>query len=110
MGGHRCGKRLPQTRMGQHEVVIDLEQHQVLAQSILFLHGVALRRLIGVALRRLIAAPRCRRLKLSRSTNDVLICQPQAANTCSPAVFVPNTTRCFTLTRHRRRRVLTTCT
>src|SRR2546425_12225371 len=41
-------------------------------------------------------------LRLSRSTNAVLICQPHAASTCWTASSVPNTTRCFTSTRRRR--------
>jgi hypothetical protein len=34
MGGNRCGDRLPQAGMGQHEVVVDLAQRQVLAQPV----------------------------------------------------------------------------
>src|SRR2546425_6894689 len=48
-------------------------------------------------------------VRLSRSTNDVLICQPQAASTCWTASSVPNTTRWRTRTRRRRRTVLTIC-
>ena len=43
------------------------------------------------------------------STNAVLICQPQAANTALTRSSVPNTTRCVTFTRRRRRTVLITC-
>ncbi len=43
------------------------------------------------------------------STKAVLICQPQAASTCCTASRVPNTTRCLTRTRRRRRTLLTTC-
>src|SRR5262249_40362182 len=42
------------------------------------------------------------------SMKAVLICQPCAANTCCIAASVPNTTRCLTLTRRRRRVVFTT--
>jgi hypothetical protein len=43
------------------------------------------------------------------STNAVLICQPHTASTCWTAASVPNTTRCVTPTRRRRRTVFTTC-
>ena len=43
------------------------------------------------------------------STNAVLICQPHTASTCWTAASVPNTTRCVTFTRRRRRTVLITC-
>src|SRR5262249_24943134 len=42
------------------------------------------------------------------STKAVLICQPHAASTCWTASSVPNTTRCVTRTRRRRRTVLIT--
>ena len=34
VGGNRFGERLAQTGMGQHEIVIDLEQRQLLAQPV----------------------------------------------------------------------------
>src|SRR5215467_8136431 len=43
------------------------------------------------------------------STKAVLICQPQAAKTCSMANWVPNTTLCVTPTRRRRRYDVTSC-
>ena len=43
------------------------------------------------------------------STKAVLICQPHTASTCWTAASVPNTTRCVTPTRRRRRTVFTTC-
>src|SRR2546427_5244103 len=43
------------------------------------------------------------------STNAVLMCQPHAANTALTRSRVPNTTRCVTCTRRRRRTILTTC-
>jgi hypothetical protein len=43
------------------------------------------------------------------STKAVLMCQPHAASTCSTASSVPNTTRCLTRTKRRRRTVFTTC-
>ena len=43
------------------------------------------------------------------STKAVLMLQPQAAKTCSMANWVPNTTRCLTPTRRRRRYDFTTC-
>ena len=33
LGGHRFGERQAQTGMGQHEVVIDLEQRQLIPQA-----------------------------------------------------------------------------
>src|SRR5262245_38021735 len=47
--------------------------------------------------------------RLSRSTKTVLIVQPHTAKTCATARLVPNTTRCVTPTRRRRRYDLTTC-
>src|SRR5262249_28350349 len=43
------------------------------------------------------------------SINAVLIVQPHAAKACSMASRVPNTTRCVTPTRRRRRYDFTTC-
>src|SRR5919204_521554 len=43
------------------------------------------------------------------SMKAVLICQPEAARTCSTASSVPNTTRRLIRTRRRRRVVWTTC-
>ena len=43
------------------------------------------------------------------STKAVLMVHPHAAKTCSIANRVPNTTRCVTPTRRRRRYDLTTC-
>ena len=47
--------------------------------------------------------------RLTRSMQAVLICQPHAAHTCWTASRVPNTTRCLTRTKRRRRTVCTTC-
>jgi hypothetical protein len=43
------------------------------------------------------------------STKAVLMCQPRGARMCSTASSVPNTTRCLTATRRRRRYDFTTC-
>ena len=43
------------------------------------------------------------------STKAVLMVQPHVAKTCSIANWVPNTTRCVTPTRRRRRYCLMTC-
>ena len=43
-----------------------------------------------------------------RSTNAVLMVQPQVAQICSMASCVPKTTRCLTPTRRRRRYDVTT--
>src|SRR5262249_7297107 len=56
-----------------------------------------------------IAATCWRMLRLRRSMNAVLMCQPHAAKACSTASRVPNTTRCVTRTRRRLRVVLITC-
>src|SRR6266851_2886602 len=39
--------------------------------------------------------------RFRRSTNEELIFHPHAANTCSTASRVPNTTRCLTSTKRR---------
>jgi len=62
----------------------------------------------SVVTRRPTAATCWRILRLRRSMKAVLICQPQAASTCWTASSVPNTTRCRTRTRRRRRTVLIT--
>src|SRR5262249_30528802 len=51
-----------------------------------------------VVTRRPTAATCWRMLRLTRSMKAVLICQPQAANTCCAASSVPNTTRWLTRT------------
>src|SRR6266852_8628216 len=43
------------------------------------------------------------------STKAVLMCQPRGARGCLTASREPNTTRCVTSTKRRRRTVLTTC-
>jgi transposase InsO family protein len=47
--------------------------------------------------------------RLRRSTKAVLMVQPHGAKICSMANRVPNTTRCLTPTRRRRRYDFTTC-
>ena len=54
------------------------------------------------------AAPRCRRSRVSRSTQAVWLCQPQGARPGAPASSIPNPTRGRTRTRRWRRTVLTT--
>jgi hypothetical protein len=55
------------------------------------------------------AATCWRRLRLKRSTSEVLMCQPSGLSTCWTAASVPKTTRCVTSINRRRRVVLTTC-
>src|SRR5262245_18966488 len=102
MGENRLGERLAQAGMGPDEIVVRLEQSQLLTAAVF----VLTRR--GTA-----PSHRCHPLTqaqiVSRSTTAVLICQPQVAKTCSIARCVPNTTRCCTATRRRRRMVFTTC-
>ena len=71
-GGVGDQQPLAHTRVGSHDVVIDLEQHQLIPQA-----------WQRVCTRRPIAATRWRIARLSRSPHAVLIVQPHAAKTCA---------------------------
>ena len=62
----------------------------------------------SVLARRLTAAPRWRRARVRLSPKAVWLCPPPAASPCWPRSLVPQPTRGWTLTRRRRRTVLTT--
>ena len=92
---------LTQAGVGQHEVVRDLAQGQLIPQA-------------RFALAQGVHPTPDRRhpltdVEVEALAKDVLMVQPQAARTCSMASWVPNTTRCFTPTMRRRRYDFTTC-
>jgi hypothetical protein len=99
MGGNRFGERLAQAGMGQDEIRIRLEQRQLLTEAVF-------------ALTRRGTAPSHRRHALTQAEIEPLhkgrVNSPAAGSEDLLARCVPNTMRCFTATRRRRRMVLTT--